>query len=174
MWLRCWARRRNQAERFHERDALSPLAAGLVFNGLMARLYVNHVELRAASTRAAMRSFLEEAFYATHGRLGQFFRPPCGRSGWLMKPGGIDWRGEVAVIVGDVQWAPYRRLPEAMKLVMLVNDVTARIIPASLARFGFFQGQTNLQPFRRNGHPEGKLGEAWRWRQMASARSKVD
>jgi fumarylacetoacetate (FAA) hydrolase len=57
---------------------------------------------------------------------------------------GIDMEGEVAVIVDDVPMgATVDQARDAIRLVMLVNDVSLRnLIPAELAKgFGFFQSK---------------------------------
>ena len=57
---------------------------------------------------------------------------------------GIDMEGEVAVIVDDVPMgASAEEARDAIRLVMLVNDVSLRgLIPAELAKgFGFFQSK---------------------------------
>src|SRR5262249_19471353 len=57
---------------------------------------------------------------------------------------GLDFEGEVAVILGDVpQGLTAAQAARSVKLVMLCNDVTLRnLIPAELAKgFGFFQSK---------------------------------
>ena len=76
---------------------------------------------------------------------------------------GIDCEGEVAVIVGDVPMgADIDACREAIKLVMLVNDVSLRgLIPGELANgFGFFQSKPSSAFSPVAVTPE-MLGEAW-------------
>ena len=76
---------------------------------------------------------------------------------------GIDMEGEVAVIVDDV---PMGATPEharqAIRLVMLVNDVSLRdLIPAELAKgFGFFQSKPS-SAFSPVAVTPDELGDAW-------------
>jgi len=76
---------------------------------------------------------------------------------------GVDFEAEVAVIVGDVPMgAPRDAARDAIRLLMLVNDVSLRnLIPAELAKgFGFLQGkaQTAFSPVVVT--PD-ELGHAW-------------
>lgn len=76
---------------------------------------------------------------------------------------GIDMEGEVAVIVDDV---PMGVTPdearEAIRLVMLVNDVSLRnLIPDELAKgFGFFQSKPS-SAFSPVAVTPDELGDAW-------------
>ena len=76
---------------------------------------------------------------------------------------GIDFEGEIGVIVDDV---PMGISPEAarkhIKLVMLLNDVSLRnLIPAELAKgFGFFHGKP-ATAFAPVAVTPDELGDAW-------------
>ena len=74
------------------------------------------------------------------GFLGPRDPIPLGDPAW-----GLDFEAEVAVITGDVPLGvrPRRRALAAIRLVMLVNDVSLRnLIPDELAKsFGFFQSK---------------------------------
>jgi fumarylacetoacetate (FAA) hydrolase len=77
---------------------------------------------------------------------------------------GIDLEAEVAVVTGDV---PMGTRPEAaaqaIRLVMLVNDVSLRnLIPAELAKgFGFFQSKP-ASAFSPVAVTPDELGDDWR------------
>lgn len=128
-------------ERFHERDALSPLPRAFQFADGSA--YVNHVEL----VRKARGATMPESFWTDplmyQGGSDAFLAPrqdiPLGDPAW-----GLDFEAEIAVIVGDVPMGtPPERAREAIRLVLLCNDVSLRnLIPGELAKgFGFFQSK---------------------------------
>jgi fumarylacetoacetate (FAA) hydrolase len=76
---------------------------------------------------------------------------------------GIDMEGEVAVVVDDVPMgASVEEARAAIKLVMLVNDVSLRgLIPGELAKgFGFFQSKPS-SAFSPVAVTPDELGEAW-------------
>jgi fumarylacetoacetate (FAA) hydrolase len=76
---------------------------------------------------------------------------------------GIDFEGEVAVITGDVPMgASPAQAADAIRLVMLVNDVSLRgLIPAELAKgFGFFQSKPS-SVFSPVAVTPDELGDAW-------------
>jgi fumarylacetoacetate (FAA) hydrolase len=92
------------------------------------------------------------------------FMGPCdpieaGDEGW-----GIDFEGELAVIVGDVPRQTARDSAAAyIRLVMLANDVSLRnLIMAELAKgFGFYQSKP-ASSFSPVAVTPDELGEAWR------------
>jgi fumarylacetoacetate (FAA) hydrolase len=149
------------SERFHERDALSPLPRA--YQWLDGSAYVNHVAL----VRQARGATLPESFWADplmyQGGSDSFLAPRepirLADEGW-----GIDFEAELAVITGDVPMAASRS--EALSrvlLVMLVNDVSLRnLIPAELAKgFGFLHGKPS-SAFSPVAVTPDELGEAWR------------
>jgi fumarylacetoacetate (FAA) hydrolase len=76
---------------------------------------------------------------------------------------GIDFEGEVAVIVGDVPMgASPKSAADAIRLVMLVNDVSLRnLIPAELGKgFGFLQSKPSTA-FSPVAVTPDELGRAW-------------
>jgi fumarylacetoacetate (FAA) hydrolase len=76
---------------------------------------------------------------------------------------GIDFEAEVAVIVGDVPMGASReRAAAAIRLIMLVNDVSLRnLIPGELAKgFGFFQSKPSSATSPVAVTPD-ELGAAW-------------
>jgi fumarylacetoacetate (FAA) hydrolase len=129
------------SERFHEHDALSPLPRA--YQWADGSAYVNHVEL----VRKARGAEMPESFWTDplmyQGGSDSFIAP---RDPIVMpdEAWGIDMEGEVAVITGDVAaGAGVQAARDAIRLVMLVNDVSLRnLIPAELAKgFGFFQSK---------------------------------
>jgi fumarylacetoacetate (FAA) hydrolase len=76
---------------------------------------------------------------------------------------GIDFEGEVAVITGDVRMGASREeCAKAIRLIMLVNDVSLRnLIPSELAKgFGFFQSKP-ASAFSPVAVTPDELGPAW-------------
>jgi fumarylacetoacetate (FAA) hydrolase len=147
-------------ERFHEHDALSPLPRA--YQWADASAYVNHVEL----VRKARGAEMPESFWTDpliyQGGSDSFLGP---REPIRMadEAYGIDMEGEVAVIVDEVPMgASLDEAREAIRLVMLVNDVSLRgLIPAELAKgFGFFQSKPS-SAFSPVAVTPDELGDAW-------------
>ncbi|BCH26410.1 fumarylacetoacetate hydrolase family protein [Mesorhizobium sp. L-8-3] len=148
------------ADRFHEHDALSPLPRA--YQWADGSAYVNHVEL----VRKARNAEMPESFWTDpllyQGGSDAFLAPrdpiPMADEAY-----GIDMEGEVAVVVGDVPMgASVVEARDAIRLVMLVNDVSLRgLIPAELAKgFGFFQSKPS-SAFSPVAVTPDELGEAW-------------
>jgi fumarylacetoacetate (FAA) hydrolase len=124
--------------------------------------YINHVEL----VRKARGATLPPEFHTDplmyQGGSDSFVGPRdpvwAADEAW-----GIDLEAEVAVVTGDV---PMGIRPEAaaqaIRLVMLVNDVSLRnLIPAELAKgFGFFQSKP-ASAFSPVAVTPDELGPAW-------------
>ncbi|GAB5508123.1 MAG: fumarylacetoacetate hydrolase family protein [Rhizobiaceae bacterium] len=147
-------------ERFHEHDAASPLPRS--YQWADGSAYVNHVEL----VRKARGAEMPESFWTDpliyQGGSDAFLGPrdpiELGDEAW-----GIDMEGEIAVIVDDVPMgASLDEAREAIRLVMLVNDVSLRgLIPGELAKgFGFFQGKPS-SAFSPVAVTPDELGDAW-------------
>lgn len=147
-------------ERFHEHDATSPLPRA--YQWADGSAYVNHVEL----VRKARGAEMPESFWTDpliyQGGSDAFLGPrdpiELGDEAW-----GIDMEGEIAVIVDDVPMgASLDEAREAIRLVMLVNDVSLRgLIPGELAKgFGFFQGKPS-SAFSPVAITPDELGDAW-------------
>jgi fumarylacetoacetate (FAA) hydrolase len=128
--------------------------------------YVNHVEL----VRKARGASLPPEFWTDplmyQGGSDAFIGPcdPILVSATNGESWGVDLEGEVAVITGDVpQGASTDRCASAIRLLMLVNDVSLRnLIPAELAKgFGFFQSKP-ASSFSPVAVTPDELGEAWR------------
>ncbi|WP_341713090.1 fumarylacetoacetate hydrolase family protein [Erythrobacter sp.] len=148
-------------ERFHEREALSPLPRA--YQWADGSAYINHVEL----VRKARNSTVPESFYHDplmyQGGSDAFLAPradiPLGDVAW-----GCDMEGEVAVITDDVPMGVSAEDAAGhIKLVMLVNDVSLRgLIPDELAKgFGFFQSKP-ASAFSPVAVTPDELGDDWR------------
>jgi len=147
-------------ERFHERDALSPLPRA--FQWADGSAYVNHVEL----VRKARNAEMPETFWTDplmyQGGSDAFLSPradiPLGDEAW-----GCDMEGEIAVITGDAPaGCSADEAGKSIRLIMLVNDVSLRgLIPGELAKgFGFFQSKPP-SAFSPVAVTPDELGEAW-------------
>ncbi|HEV7249755.1 MAG TPA: fumarylacetoacetate hydrolase family protein [Shinella sp.] len=146
--------------RFHEHDAASPLPRA--YQWADGSAYVNHVEL----VRKARNADMPESFWTDplmyQGGSDSFLGP---RDPILAadETFGIDMEGEIAVIVDDVPMgASAEEARDAIRLVMLVNDVSLRgLIPAELSKgFGFFQSKP-ASAFSPVAVTPDELGEAW-------------
>jgi fumarylacetoacetate (FAA) hydrolase len=146
--------------RFHEHDAASPLPRA--YQWADGSAYVNHVEL----VRKARNADMPESFWTDplmyQGGSDSFLGPrdPIAAED---EDAGIDMEGEVAVVVDDVPMgASVEMAREAIRLVMLVNDVSLRgLVPAELAKgFGFFQSKPS-SAFSPVAVTPDELGDAW-------------
>ena len=128
-------------ERFHEREAASPLPRA--YQWADGSAYVNHVAL----VRQARAAEMPESFWhdplmyqgGSDGFLGPRDPIPLADESW-----GADMEAEVVVVTGDVpQGASREEALAAILLVGLTNDVSLRnLIPGELAKgFGFFQSK---------------------------------
>jgi fumarylacetoacetate (FAA) hydrolase len=127
--------------RFHENDCASPLPRA--FQWADGSAYINHVEL----VRKARGVEMPPSFYTDplmyQGGSDSFLAPRediCHED----EDYGIDFEGEVAVIVGDVkQGATREEALNAIRLIMLANDVSLRnlITPELTKGFGFVQSK---------------------------------
>ena len=124
--------------------------------------YINHVEL----VRKARGAELPESFHTDplmyQGCSDSFVGPRdaiiAASEDW-----GIDFEAEVVVVTGDVHMgASADECDQAIRLVMLVNDVSLRnLIPAELAKgFGFFQSKP-ASAFSPVAVTPDELGMAW-------------
>ena len=148
-------------ERFHEREAHSPLPRA--YQWADGSAYINHVEL----VRKARGAEVPESFYHDplmyQGGSDDFLPPradiPLKDTSW-----GCDMEGEIACITDDVPMGvSSEEAADHIKLLMLVNDVSLRgLIPGELAKgFGFFQSKpaTAFSPVCVT--PD-ELGDAWK------------
>ena len=147
-------------ERFHEREAHSPLPRA--YQWADGSAYINHVEL----VRKARDAEVPESFYHDplmyQGGSDSFLAPrediPLGDVAW-----GCDMEGEIAVITDDVPMGVSTEDAAGhIKLVMLVNDVSLRgLIPGELSKgFGFFQSKP-ASAFSPVAVTPDELGDAW-------------
>ncbi|EIZ1004778.1 fumarylacetoacetate hydrolase family protein [Vibrio vulnificus] len=124
--------------------------------------YVNHVELVRKARGAEMpESFWTDPLMYQGG--SDSFIAPRDNIEFASEEWGIDFEGEVAVITGDVPMgASFAQAEDAIRLVMLVNDVSLRgLIPAELAKgFGFFQSKPS-SAFSPVAVTLDELGDAW-------------
>ena len=146
--------------RFHEHEAASPLPRAYQFADGSA--YVNHIELVRKSRGAEIPASLWTDPLMYQGGSDGFLAP---RDPILMadESWGIDMEGEVAVIVDDVPMgASVEAARAAIRLVMLVNDVSLRgLTAAELAKgFGFFQSKP-ASAFSPVAVTPDELGDAW-------------
>jgi fumarylacetoacetate (FAA) hydrolase len=148
------------SERFHERNAASPLPRA--YQWADGSAYVNHVELVRKARGAEMPAsfWTDPLMYqgGSDGFLGPRDPIPLADEAW-----GCDFEAEVAVITGDVPAGADRAEGlAAIRLLMLVNDVSLRnLIPAELAKgFGFFQGKP-ASAFSPVAVTPDELGGAW-------------
>ncbi len=148
------------SERFHEHDAHSPLPRA--YQWADGSAYVNHVELVRKARNAEMpASFWTDPLMYQGG--SDAFVPPRDPIRMAEEAWGIDLEAEVAVVVDDVPMgANMDQAREAIRLVMLVNDVTLRALTApELAKgFGFFQSKPSSAFSPVTVTPD-ELGDAW-------------
>ena len=146
--------------RFHEHDAHSPLPRA--YQWADGSAYVNHVELvRRARGVEMPPSFWTDPLMYQGG--SDAFVPPRDPIRMADESWGIDLEAEVAVIVDDVPMgATAEEARAAIRLVMLVNDVTLRALTApELAKgFGFFQSKPS-SAFSPVAVTPDELGDAW-------------
>jgi fumarylacetoacetate (FAA) hydrolase len=143
------------------RALLSPLPRA--YEWIDGSTYLNHVRLVRRSRGAEPPETLETDPLVYQGGSGVLLAPcddiPLPEPGW-----GLDFEGEVCVVLGDVRQGT--RAGEAgrcVRLLCLANDLTYRnLVPAELAKgFGFFQSKpaTAFSPFAVT--PD-ELGAAWK------------
>jgi len=148
------------AESFIEQECHSPLPRA--YQWADGSAYINHVELvRKARNAEVPSSFYTDPLMYQGG--GDSFVGPCDPIAVLSEDWGVDLEAEVAVITGDVPMgAGVERAASAIRLVMLVNDVSLRnFIPNELAKgFGFYQSKP-ASAFSPVAVTPDELGDAW-------------
>ena len=124
--------------------------------------YLNHVELvRKARGSEVPPSFWTDPLMYQGG--SDSFVGPRDPIDAISEDWGIDLEAEVAVVTGDLPLgASVAQCGQAIRLVMLVNDVSLRnLIPAELAKgFGFFQSKP-ASSFSPVAVTPDELGSAW-------------
>ena len=148
------------SSRFHEHDAHSPLPRA--YQWADGSAYLNHVELVRKSRGSEM-----PANFATDPLMYQggsdCFLSPRDPIRMADEAWGIDLEGEIAVIVDDVPMgARADEAREAIRLVMLANDVSLRRLagPELAKGFGFFQSKPS-SAFSPVAVTPDELGDAW-------------
>jgi fumarylacetoacetate (FAA) hydrolase len=152
---------RVAGQRFDQAACASPLPRA--YQWLDGSAYVTHVEL----VRKARGAELPERFWTDplmyQGASDNFVGPRAPIEA-VSEDWGIDLEAEVAVITDRVPMGtPAARAGAHIKLVLLVNDVTARaLIPDELAKgFGFVHGKP-ASAFSPIAATPDELGSAWR------------
>lgn len=147
-------------ERFHEREAMSPLPRA--YQWLDGSAYLNHIQLLRRARGSEMPPSFASDPLMYQGGSDAFLGPRdpirMADEGW-----GIDFEAEVAVIVDDVSMGADRDAAlAAVRLVMLVNDVSLRgLVPGELAKgFGFVQSKPS-SAFSPVAVTPDELGESW-------------
>ena len=147
-------------ERFHEREAASPLPRA--YQWADGSAYVNHVALVRQARGAEMPdSFWHDPLMyqgGSDGFLGPRDDIPLADEEW-----GCDLEAEVVVVTGDVpQGVSAADALGHIRLVGLTNDVSLRnLIPGELAKgFGFFQSKP-ASSFSPVFVTPDALGERW-------------
>jgi fumarylacetoacetate (FAA) hydrolase len=147
-------------ERFHERDAASPLPRA--YQWADGSAYVNHVALVRQARGAEMPDSFWHDPLMYQGGSDAFLGPrdaiPLADENW-----GCDMEAEVVVVTGDVpQGVSSDKALACVRLVGLTNDVSLRnLIPGELAKgFGFFQSKP-ASAFSPVFVTPNSLGERW-------------
>jgi fumarylacetoacetate (FAA) hydrolase len=129
---------------------------------------VNHVELVRRARGAEMPvSFWTDPLMYQGG--SDSFLGPREAIAMTTEAWGIDFEGEVAVILGDLALGASREeAAAAIRLVVIVNDVSLRnLIPGELGKgFGFFQGKPS-SAFSPVAVTPDELGGAWNGAKLA-------
>lgn len=148
-------------ERFHERDAASPLPRA--YQWADGSAYVNHVALVRQARGAEMPDSFWHDPLMYQGGSDAFLGPrdpiPLGDPAW-----GCDMEAEVVVVTDDVPAGIDAAAARSkILLVGLTNDVSLRgLIPDELAKgFGFFQSKPSSAMSPVFVTPDA-LGERWR------------
>ncbi len=148
-------------ERFHERDAASPLPRA--YQWADGSAYVNHVALVRQARAAEMPdSFWHDPLMyqgGSDGFLGPRDPIPLADESW-----GCDMEAEVVVVTGDVPMGVSAdEARDHIRLVGLTNDVSLRnLIPDELAKgFGFFHSKP-ASAFSPVFVTPDVLGDRWR------------
>ncbi|MBN8441954.1 MAG: fumarylacetoacetate hydrolase family protein [Thauera sp.] len=150
----------RHAQPFDQAACASPLPRA--YQWADGSAYINHVEL----VRKARNAEMPPSFYTDplmyQGGSDSFIGPRdavVADEAW-----GIDFEAEVTVVTGDVPMgATPAEAAQAVRLVMLVNDVSLRnLIPNELAKgFGFFQSKP-ASAFSPVAVTPDELGDAWK------------
>ena len=155
-------------ERFHERDAASPLPRA--YQWADGSAYVNHVALVRQARGAEMPdSFWHDPLMYQGG--SDAFLGPRDHISLADESWGCDMEAEVVVVTGDVpQGVSAADALGYIRLVGLTNDVSLRnLIPGELAKgFGFFQSKP-ASAFSPVFITPDALGDRWQGGKMHGA-----
>ena len=157
--------------RFREHEALSPLPRA--YKWADGSAYVNHVELlRRAHGDVLPASFRTDPLIYQGG--SDAFLAPRESIVMASEDFGVDFEGEVAVVVGDVRAGCAREeAAESIRLVLLVNDVSLRNLAPGEAAKGFrlLPVEAVARLLAGRGHPRRtRLGLGWRQGEAAASR----
>ncbi|HEX7115746.1 MAG TPA: fumarylacetoacetate hydrolase family protein [Steroidobacter sp.] len=145
---------------FHPERAMAPLPRA--YHWVDGSAYVNHVELVRKARGAEMpASFWTDPLVYQGG--SDDMLGPCDDVPVPSEEFGIDFEGELAVIIDDVPMGASREQAAShIKLLVLVNDWSLRnLIPGELAKgFGFYQSKP-ATAFSPVAVTPDELGEAW-------------
>lgn len=145
---------------FDPAKCASPLPRA--YQWLDGSAYVNHVAL----VRQARNAEVPETFWTDplmYQGISDVIIGPRDPIQLADEAYGIDLEAEVVVVLGDVPMGATReQAAKAIKLIMLVNDVSLRnLIPAELAKtFGFLQSKPS-SAFTPVAVTPDELGKAW-------------
>jgi len=163
--LRALATELDQGARAGEPVVPEALCAPLprAYEWVDGSAFLNHVRLVRRARGAELPPKLESDPLVYQGGSGVLCGPREPMQ-LLDEALGLDFEGEVCVILGDVpQGVRAQDAPRHVRLLLLANDVTLRnIVPEELAKgFGFFQSKpaTAFSPFAAT--PD-ELGPAWK------------
>jgi fumarylacetoacetate (FAA) hydrolase len=171
---------------FETQRAMAPLPRA--FQWADGSSFVNHVELVRRARGAQMpESFWHDPLMYQGG--SDDFIGPTDDIVLASEEWGIDFEGEVAVILDDVPMGTTAAAAAAhIRLVMLANDVSLRnLIPAELAKgFGFFQSKpaSSFSPVAvtpnelagawHDGKVHRPLSVVWNGRQVGQPNAGID
>ena len=149
-----------QAFAFHARDAASPLPRSFQF--LDGSVYLYHME-KARRARSAQMPANYRTEPLMYQGLSDGFLGPCDTSRWSSEELEIDYEAELAIVTDDVPMGVSEsEAAEHIKLLMLLNDWTARALTRSeLPKgFGFVQSKP-ASAFSPVALTIDELGSAW-------------
>jgi fumarylacetoacetate (FAA) hydrolase len=126
-------------------------------------VYLSHVERARKARNAGMEEDAATNPLVYQGGSDSFLGP---RDDILMakEEWGIDFEGEIAAVTGDVPMGtPAKDAEKHIKLLMLVNDVSLRVVAQGELKkgFGFYQGKP-ATAFGPVAVTPDELGDAWK------------
>ncbi len=143
------------------KDLHSPLPRA--YEWIDGSAYINHIVLVRKARNAEPPATLKTEPLIYQGGSGTFLTPTEDIA-HFSEDFGIDFEGEVAVIMGDTPMGTTPKdAAKYIRAILLVNDVTLRnLIPAELAKnFGFFVSKPSTA-FSPLAVTPDELGDAWR------------